>query len=122
MYQNDFPIASEEEYLHGLQTQEHKKYFLFNPEESKKAFGRWRDKIFNECLKYVFPAEQKVIIMIYQKDYEGKELSQNEKITWEYLKNKIQKQSQQCYDDLFKVFNHTKDIVSRLSEDDDLPF
>lgn len=117
-----FFISSEEEYLNGFKTEEYKKNFVFNPEEAEKAFAKWRDKIFDECLQYIFPAEQKIIMMIYQKDQKGEELSPNEKMTWEYLKTKIQKQSQQCYDDLFKVFNHTKDIVSRLSEDDDLPF
>ncbi len=114
---------SQEEYLDGLQTEEYKKYFLFNPEESKKWFDIYKIRMFAELLKYVTEWEQKCIMNVYERSQQGERLSKDDRLALQYLKEKIQKKDQKYCDDLLTLFTHIKIRPSHLmEEEDDLPF
>lgn len=116
---------SEEEYLDGLRTEEHKWYFLFNPEERKKSFSKYRDHAFTECRKYLSKKEQDFIKKTYEKDQKGKRLSEQEvRVFRTLMEKRIRPKDPQLYNDLVKIFSHKESYVSRLQEenDDDLPF
>lgn len=114
------PPLSEEKYLDGLRIEEHKRSFLFNPEESKKSFPKYRDHAFAECQKYLSKKEQDFIKEVYEKDQEGKILSEQEKrVFLTLMEKRIKPKDQQLYSDFVKIFTYKESIKSRLREEND---
>ncbi|MCX6824908.1 MAG: hypothetical protein NTY80_01670 [candidate division SR1 bacterium] len=115
---NHSPTAlSIDTYLQGLHTEEYKRYFSFNPEESKKAFTKYKEYVFAECLKYLSLGEQQSIMKIHTKTQKEVKLSKQESLAFEYIKSKIEKKNQQCYNDLLKLFNYKENIKKIENED-----